>query len=165
MSNSAKCSSRRIAKCDTRTRVTASAARSAAGRPKDPHQLGSFDLGDHSLCFRAGDGAASQGHIVVDHGHYAERRADARKGIDYHAGSARGRAARPASRYRCCRAALASANAATSAGTGSRRSGPRVHRRQAIVSSGRGASPPLRRIRRSNAFRSASSRRSWESGD
>src|SRR5712672_3926180 len=34
-------------------------------------QPGSFDLGDHRLCFRARDRAASQGHIVVDLDHHA----------------------------------------------------------------------------------------------
>ena len=34
-------------------------------------QPGSFDVGDHRLCFRARDRAASQGHIVVDLGHHA----------------------------------------------------------------------------------------------
>ena len=36
MSNSAKCPSRCMARCDTRTRVSASASRSAAGRPRKP---------------------------------------------------------------------------------------------------------------------------------
>src|ERR1700736_3470548 len=34
-------------------------------------QPGSFDLGDHRLRFRARDGAASQGDIVVDLDHHA----------------------------------------------------------------------------------------------
>jgi hypothetical protein len=34
-------------------------------------QPGSFDLGDHGLCFRARDRAAPQGHIVVDLDHHA----------------------------------------------------------------------------------------------
>src|SRR5690348_7746231 len=38
---------------------------------KAPEQPGSFDLSDHRLCFRARDGAASQGHIVVDLDHHA----------------------------------------------------------------------------------------------
>jgi hypothetical protein len=38
---------------------------------KAPEQSGSFDLSDHRLCFAARDGAASQGHIVVDLDHHA----------------------------------------------------------------------------------------------
>jgi hypothetical protein len=34
-------------------------------------QPGSFDLSDHRLCFQARDGAASQGHIVIDLDHHA----------------------------------------------------------------------------------------------
>ncbi len=50
-------------------------------------QSGSFDLGDHSLCFRARDRAASQRHIVVDLDHHAasteqEHRAQLRVAID-----------------------------------------------------------------------------------
>src|SRR5437588_8763908 len=33
---------------------------------KTVEQPDSFDLGDHRMCFRARDGAASQGQIVVD---------------------------------------------------------------------------------------------------
>ena len=49
-----------MARYDTRTRVSA----------KSLEQSGSFDLSDHSLCFAARDGAASQGHIVVDINHH-----------------------------------------------------------------------------------------------
>ena len=38
---------------------------------KAPEQPGSFDLGDHSLCFRARDRAASQGHVIVGLDHHA----------------------------------------------------------------------------------------------
>jgi hypothetical protein len=88
MSNSAKCPSRCMARCDTRTRVSASASRSAAGRPRKPwSNRAAFDLGDHRLCFRACDRAASQGHIVVDLDHHAaaaeqEHRAQLRVAID-----------------------------------------------------------------------------------
>src|SRR5205823_5016159 len=50
-------------------------------------QPGSFDFGDHRLCFRARDGAASQGDIIVDLDHHAaaaeqEHRAQLRVAID-----------------------------------------------------------------------------------
>jgi hypothetical protein len=77
-----------MARCDTRTRVSASAARSAAGRPrKPPSNRAPFDLGDHRLGLRARDGAASQGHVVVDLEHHAagteqQHRAQLRVAID-----------------------------------------------------------------------------------
>src|SRR6516162_1777950 len=54
---------------------------------KTVEQPGSFDLGDHRLCFRARDRAASQGHIVVDLDHHAataeqQHRAQLRVAID-----------------------------------------------------------------------------------
>jgi hypothetical protein len=54
---------------------------------KAPEQPGSFDLGDHRLCFRARDRAASQGHIVVDLDHHTatteqQHRAQLRVAID-----------------------------------------------------------------------------------
>jgi hypothetical protein len=50
-------------------------------------QPGAFDLGDHRLCFRAGDRAASHGDIVVDLDHHAataeqQHRAQLRAAID-----------------------------------------------------------------------------------
>jgi hypothetical protein len=60
-----------MARYDTRTSVSASAARSALAVRESPQQTGSFDLGEHRLCFRARDPAASQRHIVVDLDHYA----------------------------------------------------------------------------------------------
>jgi hypothetical protein len=88
MSNSGSCPSRCMARCDTRTRVSASASRSGSGRPrKPPEQPGSFDLGDHRLCFRARIRAAAQGHIVGDLDQHAaaaeqEHRAQLRVAID-----------------------------------------------------------------------------------
>src|SRR6266436_9853176 len=72
MSNSAKCPSRCMARYDARTRVSSSGLEVRRWpSAKAPEQPGSFDLGDHSLCFRTRDGAASQGHIVVDLDHHA----------------------------------------------------------------------------------------------
>ena len=71
MSNSAKCPSRawrvRHAHQGILERLEVRRWPSA----KALEQPGSFDLGDHRLCFRARDGPAPQGHIVVDLDHHA----------------------------------------------------------------------------------------------
>src|SRR5207245_11211085 len=67
MINSAKCPSRCMVMYVTRTRVSSKLLEvRRCPSAKALEQPGAFDLGDHRMCFRARDRAASQGHIVVD---------------------------------------------------------------------------------------------------